>query len=322
MGTVIMGEYRIVPYRPSNFCRCAALLRTLWSSDQEERQKYFEWKYHNNPYTEKSLGIVALHGDKVVGFRGYCATPWQAQGKDIMALMVGDTIVESAHRRRGLSMKMGMLACEEYVSDYKFLLNMEANRKAAPGYLKLGFHPLLDKRMQISFAKMDKAGIENVVVSDKPDLQRMHQSSTDKIVLRSDSEFFNWRYKSNIPYKYLFYYHNDDYVVTGQLPKNDTAHILDYTENDISSFEILLKCIRHTPSIVTLSIRTMNLSENVSSVLKKLKFKDNNIKNKLITPILVRPTVPDPVEEDWFLNDLDMRDINNWQLKGICSEWA
>jgi hypothetical protein len=66
----------------------------------------------------------------------------------------------------------------------------------------------------------------------------------------------------------------------------------------------------------------MNLSENVSNVLKKLKFKDNNIKNKSITPILVRPVASNPTEEDWFLNGLDMRDINNWELKGICSEWA
>jgi hypothetical protein len=317
-----MGEYKIVPYRPSNFCRCAALLRTLWSRDQEERQKYFEWKYHNNPYTEKSLGIVALHRDRVVGFRGYFATPWKAQGKDIMALIPGDTIVERPHRRKGLLMAMGRKACEEYALQYKFFLSMEANRKVTAGNLKLGFLPLLDKRTQVSFAKMDKAGIENVVVSDKPDLQMMHQPVTDKIVLRSDSEFFNWRYKSNIPYKYLFYYYNNDYVVIGQLPKNDTAVILDYTENDIGSFEIILKRIRHTPPIMTLSIRTMNLSENVSSVLKKLKFKDNNIKNKLITPILVRPVAPNPTEEDWFLNGLDMRDINNWELKGICSEWA
>ncbi len=317
-----MGDYKTVPYNPEFLDDSADLLKTLWSRTQDERVKYLKWKYHDNPYAEKSLSIVALHGKKVVGFRGYCATPWQVQGKELIALMVGDTVVERSHRRRGLSMTMGRLACEEYSSDYKFLLNMEANRKAAPGYLKLGFHPLLDKRMQISFAKMDKAGIENVVVSDKPDLQMMHQPATDKIVLRSDSEFFNWRYKSNLPYKYKFYYHNQDYITIGQLPKNDTAHILDYTENDISSFEILLKCIRYTPSIVTLSIRTMNLSENVSSVLKKLKFKDNNIKNKLITPILVRPVAPNPTEEDWFLNGLDMRDINNWELKGICSEWA
>jgi hypothetical protein len=111
-------------------------------------------------------------------------------------------------------------------------------------------------------------------------------------------------------------------VVVGQLKKSDTVFILDYTENDIGSFETILKRIRHTPSVVTLSIRTVNLSEPVSDVLKKLRFKDNNIKNKQLCPILVRPTTPNPVEDDWFLNGLDMRDINNWKLRGICSEWA
>ena len=317
-----MEEYKIVPYNPEFLDGVVKLMKDLWGRSIGERLAYLKWKYHDNPYADKPLSIITLHGKKVVGCRGYCAVPWQVNGSGVAALMVGDTLVERSHRRRGLSIMMGRKACEEYSSEYKFLLNMEANAKATGGYLKLGFHPLLDKRMQISFAKMDKSGIENVVVSDKPDLQMIHQPTTDKIVLRPDSEFFNWRYKSNLPYKYKFYYHNQDYIIIGQLPKNDTAHILDYTENDISSFEILLKCIRHTPSIVTLSIRTMNLSENVSIVLKKLKFKDNNIKNKNLCPILVRPVAPNPTEEDWFLNGLNMRDINNWELKGICSEWA
>jgi len=322
METEIMEEYKIVPYRPEFLDGAAEVMRGLWGRSFDERVEYLKWKYHDNPCTEKPFGIVALHVGKVVGFRGYCAAPWQTRGKNIGALMVGDTVVERSHWRRGLSMMMGRKACEEYSSDYRFFLNMEANEKATGGYLKLGFYPLLDRRMQISFAKMDKTGINDVVVSNEPDLQRMRPLTTDKIALKPDDKFFSWRYKSNIPYKYLFYYHNNDYIVIGQLKKSDTIFILDYTENDIGSFETILKCIRHTPSIVTLSIRTMNLSENVSNVLKKLKFKDNNIKNKNLCPILVRPTSPDIVEEDWFLNGLDMRDINNWQLKGICSEWA
>jgi hypothetical protein len=317
-----MGEYEIVPYKPEFLDGATELLQTLWGRTFDERVDYLKWKYHSNPYSETPLSIVALHVGKVVGFRGYCAAPWQSNGKNIEALMVGDTVVDRAHRRRGLFMMMGKKATEEYASDYKFFLNMEANEKAAAGYLKSGFHPLLDRRMQISFAKMDKVGIHDVVVSNDPDLQRMRPSTTDKISLKSSDEFVKWRYKSNIPYNYLFYYHNHDYVVVGQLKKSDTVFILDYTENDIGSFETILKRIRHTPSVVTLSIRTVNLSEPVSDVLKKLRFKDNNIKNKQLCPILVRPTTPNPVEDDWFLNGLDMRDINNWKLRGICSEWA
>ncbi len=317
-----MEEYEIVPYSLEFLDGAAEVLQGLWGRALDERIEYLKWKYHDNPYADKPFGIVALHAGKVVGFRGYYAAPWQACGKNVGALMVGDTVVERPHWRRGLSMMMGRKACEEYSSDYEFFLNMEANEKATGGYLKLGFYPLLDRRMQISFAKMDKTGINDVVVSNEPDLQRMQSLTTDKIALKPNNKFFSWRYKSNIPHKYLFYYHNNDYIVIGQLKKSDTVYILDYTENDIGSFETILKCIRHTPSIVALSIRTMNLSENVSSVLKKLKFKDNNIKNKNLCPILVRPTNPDLVEEDWFLNGLDMRDINNWELKGICSEWA
>lgn len=322
METKIMGEYRIIPYSIEFLNSAAEVMRGLWGRSFDERVEYLKWKYHDNPYTAKPLGIVALYAGKVVGFRGYCAAPWQAHGKNVEALIVGDTVVERSHRRRGLSMMMGRKAHEEYSSNYKFFLNMEANEKATGGYLKLGFHPLLDKRTQISFAKMDKIGINDVVVSNEPDLRRMQPLTTNKITLKPSDKFLNWRYKSNLPNKYLFYYHNHDYVVIGQLEESDTVYVLDYTENDIDSFEIILKCIRHTPSVVTLAIRTMNLSENVSNVLKILKFKDNNIKNKNLCPILVRPTKPDLIEDDWFLDGLDMRKINNWKLKGICSEWA
>ena len=318
-----MEEYKIVPYSPEFLDSTVELLKGMWSSrTSDNRMEYFRWKYHDNPYTDRPLSIITLYRKKVVGFRGYLATPWQAQGEEFLALLVGDTLVGQRHRRKGLSMKMGMLACEEYAHNHKFLLNMEANVMATGGYLKLGFLPLLDKRTQTSFAKMDKTGIENVVVSNEPDLQRMQSPATNKITLKTSDEFFNWRYKSTIPHNFLFYYYKQDYAVIGQVPNNDVAFILDYTENDIGSFETILRRIRHTPSITTLSIRTINLSESVSNVLKKLRFRDNNPKNKEMCPILIRPAKPNHVEDDWFLSGLDMRDINNWKLKGIYSEWA
>lgn len=326
---VFMEGYEIVRYNHEFLDGTLKILKdTMWSKRFNAHEKHFKWKYQNNPYATRPLGIVTLCNNNVVGFRGYFATQWQANGKDLLALAAGDTVVDRAHRRKGLSIVMGNKACDVYASYYKFFINMEATPNAVPGYLKLGFVPILDKRVRMSSFKNVNTNytdlLGNVEVLAKPKPKEMYNAVTltDKISLKQDAEFFKWRFKSKIPNTYLFYYYKRDYMVVAHLRNHDAGYIIDYTENDIEAFEIILKRIMVTKFLNMIYIRDINLSKNVLPVLKKYKFADNNLKNKSLCPILVRPVKKDFVESDWFVNGLDMRDINNWKLKGICSEWA
>jgi len=325
-----MEGYKIVRYNPNFLDGTLEILKELWSKRFNTHEEHFKWKYHNSPYIEYPLGIVALHVNRVVGFRGYFATQWYTHGETFTVLVAGDTVVERSHRRNGLSTAMGNKACEEYGSRCKFFINLEANAKAVSGYLKLGFVPILDKRtLQRAGLAKHPAKIENVEVSKIPKPQEMQAavSLTDKISLKQDEKFFQWRFKSKIPNTYLFYYYKDsgritDYVIVGRLPNHDSGYILDYTENNLEALDAILRCILHTESLNMISIRNINLSAAALNMLKKYNFADNNLKNKNLCPILVRPVKKDFVENDWFVNGLDIRDINNWKLKGICSEWA
>jgi hypothetical protein len=212
---------------------------------------------------------------------------------------------------------MGEKARLEF-SDFRFLLNMEASTNAVPGYLKLGFHPLFIKRTSISHRLGSRAGVDEVTRKEQPEPTRMAQKENSKIILDQDSDFIVWRYSSPLPHKYLFYYYKDDYAVIGRTAHSDIAHVLDFSSNNLDSLELIFKAIYHTPRIGTLAIRTLNFNDEFNDFLKKLKFSDNNIKNKSLCPLLVRPAI----NNSWFIKGLDIRDVNNWHLRGISSEWC
>jgi hypothetical protein len=131
---VTHSEYSIEPYRVELAGEVADLLRSLVGPQIEENFSYLKWKYHDNPYSDRPLGIVALYGGRVVGFRGYFATRWQIPEKSdrILILGPGDTCVHPDHRMKGLSIRMGNRAMEDFERDYMGLLNMRPRRIPSP----------------------------------------------------------------------------------------------------------------------------------------------------------------------------------------------
>ena len=72
---------------------------------------------------------------------------WEVNGKEFKTLTAGDTVVGTNHRMKGLSIAMGQ-AANEFL-DYKLLINFTAGSTSMPGYTKLGFEKLLEKKCQI-----------------------------------------------------------------------------------------------------------------------------------------------------------------------------
>ena len=75
-----------------------------------------------------------------------------------------------------------------------------------------------------------------------------------------------------------------------------------------------------------LSIFNVNISNNFIKLLHKNNFLSYRIIEKIVKgksynlPILIRPIKESYSEHDWFINDLDVRDINNWHITEICSD--
>lgn len=359
--TMSNPSYDVIHYRSKFMEQVVDVLHYLWGDDHNSNISYFKWKYCENPYVDHPLGMVALYNGSVVGFRGYFPAKWQISPSEdeIIILCPGDTCVHPDHRRKGLSVIMGNAAIEQYAQEYKIFLNMTSTRISMPGYLRIGFLPIVDKayitrcsmlgstiyiltrnkkasmqEARIAFGEFDNILVENgprphemadIVASQKPDGR--------KIALLQNRQFFLWRF-NNKRNKYAFYYCRDDnkeltaYVVIGVSQNNRRGYILDCAETKEGSIENILKHIINKRHFDVMSIYNFNLNPTLLQTLQVLSFKTNSLMRMIESrfvgevPLFVRPVKPNSIEEDWYIKGLDIRDVRNWSLKPICSDDA
>ena len=352
--------YEIRLYQTDLLPQVTKVLSYLWGENHAQNLSYFQWKYHENPYTDDPLGIVCLYQGEVIGFRGYFATKWQIQEKntDFYVLCPGDTCVHPDHRLKKLSLIMGNRAMEEYKDQYKFFLNFSSTKNSVAGYLKMGFVPLIDKayinrdnifvimsyiisankKVELHEGKITFGEFDEIVVTDSPKPQEMaaiinrQNSHRHKITLSQDEKFFKWRFRHRAN-KYIFYFYRHNNVISGYVvmkvsENNKRGYIVDISADETTAIEKILGFIIKLKHYDIISIVNYSLNENLEPVLKKLQFKENSL-TRLIEnrrngewPLFVRPVKYDYTESEYIIEDLDIRNIENWSLKEICSDGA
>jgi hypothetical protein len=355
---VTQAEADIVHYRPEFKLQVIDLMQYLWNSDPSGNRSYFEWKYEASPYTESPVGIVALQQGQVVGFRGYLAVRFEVPGRNdnVLVLCPGDTCVHPGCRRQGLSVKMGKLAMREYTGRYAIFLNTSCSRDSLPGYLRMGFLPLVAKvyvtrstllglvRYTLSrpqawptaASRVQFGSGGNILVSHTPRPEEMSSlvarqgQAESKIRLVQDTAFFRWRF-GNPRSKYLFYYWLEDgvaaaYVVLSLSPNGRRGYIVDYAPVERRVLQEILSHIIRSKQFELLSIYGFCLDEPLWQVLKGLGFKADSLVRSLESklhgelPLLIRPVKEDYAEADCFIEGLDARRIESWSFKPIFSD--
>jgi GNAT superfamily N-acetyltransferase len=352
---VTQAAYDIVHYRPEFRRQAVDVLQYLWGNHPERNQSYFKWKYEDNPYTNSPLGIVALCGDQVVGFRGYFAAGFSVPGRDdgITVLLPDDTCVHPDHRRRGLSVLMGNKAMKEYAQEYRIFFNTSCTKDSLPGYRRMGFLPLTerahlsrssllgfiryaprarrDRPFEASRVRFGRFG--DVLVSDRPRPQEMaslaaQQGREDgKLRLIQDENFFRWRL-CNPRYKYVFCYlmDGDDaigYVVLGMSRCRRRGYVVDYASGDNQAIKEILAFTIKARTFDVLSIFSYCVDDGMWRILRDLGFRRNSLVRMAETalrgqmPLLIRPVKETYTEQDFFIAGLDMRRIENWSLKPL-----
>ena len=355
-------EYEIKQYSHEYVLPVVNLLQQyLWSGNLDDNVSYFKWKYHDNPYAEHPLGVVALYEGRVMGFRGYFPIRYEIAGRNshITILCPGDTCVHTDHRRVGLSVIMGNRAIEEYSQDYRVMLNFTSTKKSLPGYQKLGFSQLgvkafvtrcsiaglmryivsYHEALPLSAGRVTFGTFDDIVVSESPKPQEMaslvaeqNGGESGKIRLLQDEAFFHWRYAHKRK-KYIFYFLRTDdaisgYVVVGASPNNRRGYIIDYADGNGASLEHIVRRIIEMKHFDIISISMFCLSDAMSQSLRRLGFKTNSVVRKIEEilngelPLLIRPVKQVYSESDFIIEGLDIRDIGNWSFKAICADDA
>lgn len=355
---MIVSGYEISPYNSTHMQQVANLLQHLTGDTLEQNQDYLKWKYHDNPYAERPLGIVAMHDGKVIGFRGYFATKWQIPLKNYQTniLSPGDTCVHPDHRRKGLSLAMGYRAMAEYASEYKIFLNLSSGKASLPGYLRMGFVPLQEKtymtradlfglvklvlskigvvafsKRMIDFGEFDDILIEN---SPKPQDMAALTSKQDlvypKLTLLKNEMFFRWRF-NNKRRKYVFFYYKDKQLIKGYVVIRISSftrygYIIDYSRKDKMAVEKILQYIIKMKYFDVLLIYNSSICAAFLPMFKVLGFRVSSLTRlkkrmaRFKRPLFVRPVKKNPLKSDWLIEGLDIRKIENWEIKEICSD--
>ena len=349
--------YEIALYKPEDMPQVVLLLHQLFGGDLEINREYFRWKYHDNPYSEIPLGIVAFYKDKVVGFRGYFALRWHIRDKNFQMIILspGDTYVNPHYRMKGLSVSMGHMAMEKFSANYQVFLNTSAVRTSVPGYLKMGFVPIADKTYMMRYSlfrllmkkfirtsnknpgkRIECGKFDTITVSEIPYPKEMAaviygQGQNDsRLTLLQDEEFFRWRF-NNRKNRYVFYYFSSNSVITGYLvmlllQDDEFGYIIDFAGIHHEAVHHIIRHIISKKHVDTISIPHVSLSEKYSRLFKKLGFKAESILERRIRkvtgtcPFLVRPVKRLCSEDDWHVRGLDIRDVANWHIKGICND--
>lgn len=97
------GEYSVVPYSIEHRRAVLDLHRQLMPRRRGQNERYFAWKYEENPYLPTPTIALVFHGSDLVAMRGLYGTRWVDPERGPTTVPAAeDLIVDERHRDRGL----------------------------------------------------------------------------------------------------------------------------------------------------------------------------------------------------------------------------
>lgn len=99
---------------------------------------YWRWKHVDNPFG-KSLVLLAIDNNKIVGVRTFMRWKWRSGDQIIEAVRGVDTVVHPDYQRNGMFGKLTLALIDHCRENGYGLLFSTPNKKSKRGYTKLGW---------------------------------------------------------------------------------------------------------------------------------------------------------------------------------------
>jgi len=328
------------------------LLGFMWkSSNEKEREEKFFWRYINNPYTKEPVIFIAEKDGELAGFRAFVIQKAVLDSEEYQIFSPADAIVHPSYRRMGVFSKLNDFFLEDICAENakkSVILNLSSNKYSTPGYLKQGWQKsngLKSYGFKISLYNFLKAKLKNINVFDYTKdkgfilvnklgqfeissilyADEMAEFVSDnrqksKITNIRDIDYFKWRYSNN-KHKYRFVYLRSKGELKGYCVIKKSSS-LQYSLEEYMAVDTkhLHNIFKKTASVLNIPVfRTMIISNHQKKILNKCGFyKEPALLLKLLKinrlPVLVRPVSLKPQEADFFINGLDIRNMENWLI--------
>lgn len=337
-------------YQPQDREQILHLMDNLWPFTAEEKEKYFHWKFEQNPYTQSPMGFVALDGNRIVSFRGCMVQPLIFKGESFLAATLGDSVTDPNYRRMGLLTNITKFLTSELNKDkeFKVCLNSSSGGPTYYGLLKLGWKPLAERTHLFSFSMSSfrnrvpipvypielKRNGYTIIISKEIRTNEMAQlvsqhKSLDVISIDRDSQYFNWRFANpTASFIFAYFYENGQmkaYCCFKEFKKRK-LDIIDYEFTKRKQFKLLLQAIHHMIAPRYILCWTVNPNDRIIQSPGYFGFINLNFILRFFDkfkkpPFSLGLTKTDKTEKDWFLYGKDMRDASTWNLnKAIADE--
>jgi len=154
-----------------------------------------------------------------------------------------------------------------------------------------------------------------------------------RLTLCQDEAYFRWRFASGRR-RYSFCYLMEGQKVAGyaalRLFRRGRATIIDYGGVDENCTKTLLGAAVATLRLDVLSIWDFSVESSLRQYLSSLGFRRDSLTafiekrlwGEVSLPLLVRPVAESFREDDWYIGGLDVRRIESWLIREICSDAA
>ncbi|MBX2869022.1 MAG: hypothetical protein KTR18_10115 [Acidiferrobacterales bacterium] len=222
-------SYSVSPYQDRYQADVVRMLGAFWNYHAELAKLFFDWKYLNNPFSNKINIALLLSDSQVVGMRGAGILSLRVQGTKQLAACVGDSWIDSNHRGKN---QFGRLSeCLEqtaFNNHCRLILNMSASDKVRKSSLKNGWNQVAKsetltavKPDSESFSKNFKhfdqqfihpqtfeGGIlvssNQLFVEPVVNLQK-NVPVSDSIDIDRTTDYLHWRYlRPGVNYRFLY----------------------------------------------------------------------------------------------------------------------
>jgi len=329
--------YEFVTYRPELKEGICALQAHLWRARPPVNLAYFEWKYESNPYTDGPVIHIALHEGVVVGMRGAFGARWKdGDGHMIDIPCAGDTVVDPAHRRRGLVTEL----THRFLADLaarriRYVLNLSAAEITYRHYLKMGWRtagPLDQWSSPPGYAASPERSTRVFIKETaRPEAMAalVARARLDGRVRHvRDEEYFAWRF-TNPRRHYRFLFYGDDESLEGYLVlqtwgvNSKVVNVVDWCAPDAAIAAELFEAAAHEERQRRLLIHSSPLGSAVKTTLERAGFKDEAMPRGEaceLPAVLVRAVDDSLPIAKWTLSGRPILNLESWQIRTIDSD--
>jgi predicted N-acetyltransferase YhbS len=185
------------------------LKASLGETSSKKTESVWRYKHLDNPFG-KSLVLVAVENDTIIGVRALMMWRWQRGKQMFSALRAVDTATHPDHQGKGIFKKLTLEALEVGRERGDHFVFNTPNSQSKPGYLKMGWKKVDKLKVKIipsnpfHFLKIMKLRQYGVNINCNSEQLSLLISKYNKLKAREAKlftlkslEYLSWRYENN-----------------------------------------------------------------------------------------------------------------------------